>query len=206
MDLGVPLIEYDLVDIDDLRQAMKAQSASYWEIDQVNRAALAGSRPGNAVFFYNDKPAFARKRSMDQLQSGVLNVLRYGNRPLFREVDAIIQNHIKPKFPDCDPIRVQLAELPPREVISPHRDMHILTKMHRLHIPIVTHEDVVFIIQGRRFYLEPGRLYDLNNAVEHSVENNSDVMRIHLLVDMLPNKLARATYHDSESAMRSVVG
>ena len=206
MDLGVPLIRYEKVDISKLEAAMKSQPASYWEIDRVNRVALAGSRPGNAVFFYNDKPAFASRRPIDEIETGILNVLRYSARPLFKEVNAIIQEHIKTEFPDCNPIRVQLAELPPGEVIAPHRDQGILSMIHRLHVPVVTHKDVIFVIQDERFFLEVGQLYDLNNAVKHSVENNSSVMRIHLLVDMLPDRLARVVYHDSEDAMRAAVG
>lgn len=205
MDLGVPLVEYGATDITGLLDAMKAQPADFWLIDRATRVALAGNRPGNAVFFYNDMPTFSKRRPVDQVQTGTLNVLRYGSRPLFKEIDAVIQTQIKQAFPDCEPIRVQLAELPPGQVITPHRDLGILTMIHRLHIPLVTHKDVTFIIDGKRFYLEPGRLYDLNNAVVHSVENKSDVMRVHLLVDMLPKKIAHPAYHDSEDAMRAAV-
>ncbi|MEQ1943006.1 aspartyl/asparaginyl beta-hydroxylase domain-containing protein [Mesorhizobium sp. VNQ89] len=205
MDLGVPLKEYGSADITQLLEVMKAQPDSFWLIDRESRVALAGARPGNAVFFYNDKPAFSKRRPVDEIQTGTLNVLRHVNRPLFKEIEAVIQIFVKPAFPDCHPIRVQLAELPPGQIITPHRDVGILTMIHRLHVPLVTHKDVTFIIQGGRFFLEPGHLYDLNNVVVHSVENKSDVMRVHLLIDMLPSTIARPVYHDSEDAMRAVV-
>lgn len=98
-------------------------------------------------------------------------------------------------------MRVQLAELPPGAVITPHRDIGILSLIHRMHVPLVTHEQVSFIINGQRFFLAEGNLYDLNNAVVHSVENKSDVMRVHLMIDMLPHMVARARYFDTREEM-----
>ena len=84
-------------------------------------------------------------------------------------------------------MRVQLAELPPGQIIAPHKDVGILALIHRMHIPIITHHDVKFIIDNQLFVLEEGVLYDLNNAVMHSVVNKSLVNRFHLLVDLLPH-------------------
>lgn len=205
MDLGVPLKTYGMVDIEPFRRAMEELPYSYWESDRENRVSLAGDRPGNAVFLYNDKPASVPRRTLFEAQSGYVNVLRYAGRPLLDQVDEIIDKYIRPDFPDCDPMRVQLAELPPGQIITPHRDLGILAAIHRLHVPIVTDENVKFIISRQEFYLEPGRLYDLNNVAVHSVENRGNVMRVHLLVDMLPHSLARCRYHDSEAAMQAAV-
>lgn len=206
MDLGKPLEEHGAVDITDLLAKVPHQTEQFWSSDRDNRVALAGDRPGNAVFFYNDAPTCIGGGSLREvLNTGFVNVLRYKSRPLFDEVDALIDREIQPKFPDCDRVRVQLAELPPGQVIEPHVDLGILTRIHRLHVPLITHEGVKFFVKRQPFFLEPGKLYDLNNAVNHSVENNSDVMRIHLLVDMLPNAIGRARYHDSEDAIMAAV-
>lgn len=201
MDLGRPLIEYPAVDVSRLLSAMEHLPPGFWDSDRSSRVKLAGHRPGNAVFYFNDSPPFVERRAIQEAESGIVNVMRYPDRPLFAEIAALLSEAISPHFPDCSPIRVQLAELPRGERISPHRDKGILARIHRLHIPLVTHPDVTFTIDGDDFHLEPGRLYDLNNAVLHSVENRSDVMRIHLMADMLPASLARANYHDAEDAM-----
>jgi hypothetical protein len=205
MDIGKPLIEYGPADITELREQMLLQDKSFWDLDQANRVVLARNRPGNAVFFYNDMPACVDRTTLQEADCGYVNVLRYPGRPLFLEVQGLIEACIAPHFPDCDIMRVQLAELPPSAVITPHRDLHILAAVHRLHIPVVTHPGVKFIIADQSFFLESGFLYDLNNAVLHSVENNSDVMRVHLMVDMMPHALSRARYHDSEGSMISAV-
>jgi Aspartyl/Asparaginyl beta-hydroxylase len=205
MDTGEPLVEYGSVDIADLREKMLLQTPDYWEIDRAARVKLAGHRPGNAVFFYNDMPPCVNRGSLGEVQSGLVNVLRYPSRALFAEVQRLIEAQIAPLFPQCSIMRVQLTELPPGSTIQPHRDVGILALIHRLHVPIVTHDDVKFFIAGQVFSLKPGRLYDLNNVVVHSVENRSDVMRVHLMVDMLPYTVAKARYFDSESSFVSAV-
>jgi len=202
MDLPEPLVKYGPVPITALRQRMLEQPADFWTVDRASRVMLAGDRPGNAVFFYNDMPAAtARPVLAEAKSSGVINVLRYADRPLFAEIQALIDDKLRPLFPNCDVMRVQLAELPPGEVIKPHRDLNILSLIHRMHVPIVTHPMVKFIIAGKTFFLAEGELYDLNNAVVHSVENQSTVMRVHLMIDMLPHSVARARYFDDEATM-----
>jgi hypothetical protein len=201
MDLGVPLVEYGFVGADAVRERMLALPKEFWEIDSKSRTKLAGNRPGNAVFFYNDAPFGIRRNMAAEIATGFLSVRRYQDRPLFAEVSELIATSLQPKFPQCDVMRVQLAELPPGDVIKPHRDVGILSVIHRLHVPIVTDEGVHFMIAGKDFFLAEGELYDLNNAVIHSVENRSNVMRVHLLVDMLPHRVARARYFDNEEEM-----
>ena len=205
MNLGRPLIEYSPTDITELRRQMLQQPASFWLIDRETRVKLAGDRPGNAVFFYNDMPGFVRRSLMNEVKSGFVNVIRSPQRPLFGEIERLIARDVKPHFSNCDVMRIQLAELPPGQIIAPHYDAGILALIHRLHIPLVTHPAVKFIISGKTFYLKEGVLYDLNNVVTHSVENNSDVMRIHILIDMLPHSVARARYHDTEESMLAAI-
>jgi hypothetical protein len=205
MDIGEPLIKYGATKISELREKVLLQPESFWEVDQLNRAALAGDRAGRAVFFYNDMPAFVDRGTLQEAKAGHVNVVRYADRPLFSEIQQLVDTDIKPHFAKCDIMRVQLAELPPGGIITPHRDVNILAAVHRLHVPLVTHKGVKFIIAGQRFFLEEGKLYDLNNVVLHSVENKSDIVRIHLLVDMIPHSIARAHYHATEKAMLSAV-
>ena len=205
MDLGQPIEVYGEVDIVALREKLLALPNSFWQCDRYNRASLAANRPGDAVFFFNDIPTCVNRNILRESGSGFVNVLRYADRPLFEDVTALIERDILPFFPDCDMMRVQVAELPPGEVIEPHRDVGILTRVHRLHVPLVTHKGVKFIIQRQTFFLEEGRLYDLNNAVVHSVVNESDVMRVHLLIDLMPHAVARARYHETEDDILAAV-
>ncbi len=205
MDLGKPLIDYGRVDAGALRSKMLGLPPSFWEADVVSRGNVAGDRPGNAVFFLHPMPPGVRRLILAEARSGWVSVLRYADRPLFAEIRDLVDRHIQPLFPDCDVIWAQLAELPPGGVITPHCDRHILAQVHRLHVPLITHDKVEFMIDGDVFHLKPDTLYDLNNVVTHAVTNHSDVMRIHLLVDMMPHNVARARYFDDEAEMAKVV-
>lgn len=205
MDIGKPLIDHGPIDAGALRNKMLDLPPSFWETDVVSRENVAGDRPGNAVFFFHPMPPGVRRFILAEAQSGTVSVLRYPDRPLFAEIRDLIDSHIQPLFPDCDVIWAQLAELPPGGAITPHCDRHILAQVHRLHVPLVTHDKVEFMIDGGIFHLKPDRLYDLNNVVIHAVTNHSDVMRIHLLVDMMPHSLARARYFDDEGKMAEAV-
>ncbi len=205
MDLGVPLREHGPADIEVLRDQLLRQPMAFWDMDRASRLKNAGKRPGDAVFYYNDMPACISRRPLAEAESGYISVLRYPDRPLFGEIQELIETFILPLFPTCDLMRVQLAQLPPGAVITPHMDTHILALIHRLHVPLVTHDKVKFTIAEQTFFLKEGLLYDLNNTVLHSVENQSDIMRVHLMVDMLPHSVARIRYYDSEEAIKSAV-
>lgn len=202
MDIGQPLIEYRALDISALRDSMPAPADGFWVRDRDTRTALATDRPGNAVYFYNDNPSFAPRSPLDEVAAtGTVSVLRNTSYPLFDIVDALIARHVAPLYPHCDVVQAQLAELPAGAKIRRHRDTDILASLHRLHVPITTNDDVLFTIDGQRFSLAPGVLYELNNVVEHSVHNGGRTMRVHLLVDMMPHALGRALYFDSGKEM-----
>jgi hypothetical protein len=206
MDIGKPLIAYGSVDIEDLRGKMLALPPAFWDMDAASRAKVAGGRPGRAVFLYNPMPPTVRRLMLAEARAnGTVSVLRYPDRPLFDDIRALIDEQIQPLFPDCDPIWAQLAELPPGGVIEPHSDSHILAMVHRLHVPIVTHDKVTFMIDEGAFHLKADTLYDLNNVAVHAVTNESDVMRIHLLVDMMPHSIGRARYFDDLATMAAAV-
>lgn len=206
MDIGKPLIDYGEIDAGDLRRKMLALPPEYWNADTASRTKVAGERPGNAVFFYNPMPPMVRRMILAEARtSGKVSVLRYADRPLFKEIQALIDDHIQPLFPGCDAIWAQLAELPPGGVIAPHSDRHILAQVHRLHVPLVTDNKVEFMIGGETFHLAPDTLYDLNNVMTHAVYNRGEVMRVHLLVDMMPHTIGRARYFDDEAEMAAAV-
>jgi hypothetical protein len=194
MDIGRPLVDFGPVDFAPLRDALETVPQGFWDRDAASRSRLAGDRPGRAVFFYNDAPAGVARSSFAEARSGTVSVLTYPDRPLFEPVRRLIDTAVRPRFPGCDPVRVQLAELPPGCAIAPHADRNLLTMMHRLHVPLVTDANVRFTIDRQVFRLDSGRLYELNNVVVHSVANGGTTNRIHLLIDMLPRSIAQVRY------------
>jgi hypothetical protein len=73
--------------------------------------------------------------------------------------------------------------------IRPHTDGGWFVNTHRVHIPIVTDPRILFSLTDKKFHLERGSIYEINNLVEHGVENPTGIDRVHLMVDMLPNNV-----------------
>jgi hypothetical protein len=85
---------------------------------------------------------------------------------------------------------VMYTKLFPKEKIKPHKDPGFyLSAVHRLHIPIYTNHECMFTIGSDTFHMEEGRLYEISNLLLHSVENNGESERIHLIVDIIPNSV-----------------
>jgi aspartyl/asparaginyl beta-hydroxylase (cupin superfamily) len=82
-----------------------------------------------------------------------------------------------------------LINLPKYKKILPHTDSgseHFF-KNNRLHIPIVTNDNCWFHVSDETKQMKKGEIWEINNSNKvHSVDNDGDSDRIHLLVDFLP--------------------
>src|SRR5262249_44878642 len=54
----------------------------------------------------------------------------------------------------------------------------------RIHVPIVTHEKVVFSLDGERVRWREGELWYGDFSKPHWLRNESDVLRVHLVIDV----------------------
>jgi hypothetical protein len=81
-------------------------------------------------------------------------------------------------------IRVLIVKLKANSNIEPHVDNgYSLMTAKRTHIPIITNSDVTFTVGGETKYLKEGEIWEIDNSKVHSVDNNSDMDRIHLIMD-----------------------
>ena len=80
---------------------------------------------------------------------------------------------------------VRVLFLPPGKKIGEHTDkgFNWNVGMVRLHIPIVTHPDVIFEIGGERCQWKPGEFWFGDFNQPHWLHNQSDVVRVHLVID-----------------------
>jgi len=82
------------------------------------------------------------------------------------------------------PTRVMFNNLNPDATISRHTDNgSLLTQIHRIHLPILTNDDVHFVINDERIIMPVGKLCEINNQRYHSVVNKGTTGRVHLLID-----------------------
>ncbi len=88
------------------------------------------------------------------------------------------------------PRKALLAALPPGSLIYPHRDTasDYFLGSQRIHVPVATSPRVKFFCNGEFFQMLPGEAWSVNNLAPHAVINEDpEVTRVHLIVDVLPD-------------------
>jgi Aspartyl/Asparaginyl beta-hydroxylase len=99
----------------------------------------------------------------------------------------------------CPMARVRISRMAPHSFIGAHRDIgreaaNLAFNQLRLHLPIVTNDKVTFVVGGELFRLLPGRLYYLDFTKLHSVYNDGDEDRIHLILEVKVNDFLRRLF------------
>ncbi|HTL97972.1 MAG TPA: aspartyl/asparaginyl beta-hydroxylase domain-containing protein [Holophagaceae bacterium] len=115
--------------------------------------------------------------------------------PYLREVLAAFR---------CPLQAARLMKLDAGAVIKEHRDAGLCAEEGeaRFHIPVLTHPDVAFVLDGDRLPLQAGECWYLNFNLPHSVRNESQVDRIHLVIDALADDWVRGLLADEKADCR----
>ena len=126
-----------------------------------------------------------------KLQNTTLN-----DEPVMKPINEILE-----KLP-CTYERVRFMKLVAGKVIGKHSDK--IDKdiesgnIVRIHVPIRTNEDVIFTLYenardkiGNEHNLKTGHFYYTDVSKPHAVRNNSNIDRIHLVVDCHANSALR---------------
>lgn len=88
------------------------------------------------------------------------------------------------------PLRsVRLMQLKAGSSIKPHRDhgLGLAYGQARLHVPVHTHPDVQFIVEGHVIPMAAGELWYFNADATHEVVNRGTQDRTHLVIDCIAN-------------------
>lgn len=81
-------------------------------------------------------------------------------------------------------IRAKLLRLLAGEEIAESRDSSFsLTHSHRVHVPIITNDQVRFTVGRETMHIPEGEIYEINNRRLHSVHNQGDEPCVHLVLD-----------------------
>lgn len=100
---------------------------------------------------------------------------------------------------------VRLLRLTPGSALLEHTD-HEYTDDDgtvRLHIPVVTNPDVVFLLNGTRVVMDAGTAWVLRLADPHSVANRGTTDRVHMLVDLVMDAGLETMLREAASTSRS---
>ena len=77
------------------------------------------------------------------------------------------------------------ARLAAGGTIAPHTDgagSNLVT--HKIHVPLITNPDALFLAGGVWTHLEAGQAYEVNNIGRHGVVNRGAQDRIHLIFEV----------------------
>ncbi len=102
---------------------------------------------------------------------------------------------------------VRLLRLGAGGVIRPHRDAGLALEDRqaiRLHVPVVTHAQVAFTLEGETIPLDAGTCWYINVNLTHAVHNASAVDRIHLVMDLEVNPWLWDLLHRPDCVRRFV--
>jgi hypothetical protein len=108
----------------------------------------------------------------------------------------------------CPKEVVRILFLPPNGHIKDHFDFHTSFQfgLLRLHIPIITHADVVFTIGGQRMNWEAGELWYGDFSKVHSVKNDSPIVRAHMVIDVQINDFVLSLFPEDFISRRRAEG
>jgi Aspartyl/Asparaginyl beta-hydroxylase len=93
----------------------------------------------------------------------------------------------------CPILAVRIMKLAAGSRIKEHTDHDLAAELGtaRLHIPVVTNDGVDFKLNGTKVVLAEGDCWYLRLSDPHSVENNGETDRVHLVVDVRVNPWLR---------------
>jgi hypothetical protein len=100
--------------------------------------------------------------------------------------------------------RIRLMRLEPGTNIHEHRDPGDSWALGqvRMHVPIITHDEVYFYLDGQRLIMQPGELWYCDFSRPHRVSNRSPIARVHLVLDLVANDWLRGMFPTESLAER----
>lgn len=84
--------------------------------------------------------------------------------------------------------KVLFIRLSSSKNIDKHVDVgDYLESIRRHHVPIITNDNVSFVVGNETKTMRIGEIWEVNNNKMHEVLNAGDDERVHLLIDIIPN-------------------
>jgi hypothetical protein len=125
-------------------------------------------------------------------QSGLVNDITSFPNKEYLNTNLLDRCHYFKEIMDwfqCEKEAVRLLRLDPQSEIKEHMDNDTSYEdgFFRIHIPIVTNDNVFFYVDKKRVPMKMGECWYANFQLPHSVENKSTEPRIHFTLDCIRN-------------------
>jgi hypothetical protein len=151
-----------------------------WFMNDSRQNATKYHKETNSVFIYDHDAVW----SVGEGYNLIVNDSQSEMAELISDIVKSLEEFHDGKVGKC-----LFIKLPAHKDVMKHLDrMDYLGVVRRHHIAIETNDDVLFSVNGEEKNMKVGECWEINNSFLHGVENNGDTDRIHLMLDILPNK------------------
>lgn len=94
-------------------------------------------------------------------------------------------------------IRCEFIKLFANSEVLKHTDGGaLLHYSRRVHIPLITSPEITFTVMSDTIHMQVGSWYEINNQMPHGVNNPSNLDRVHIIIDILPDEMLQLTHKE----------
>jgi hypothetical protein len=176
MNFNGNFIRIGRVDVNPLLEIVLRQTEADWNADASRQQAFEVHRHTKSIPLIYDRDF----RHSNPTRRAKFFECQHVLEPIFAMIAGVYAD-------EGQVIRCLLARLAPGGAIPAHVDSgYSLRHSHRVHIPVITHDKVSFVIAGEEVRMAEGEAWEINNCRPHAVANHGDAARVHLIVDWAP--------------------
>ena len=168
--------DYDTSDIYDHIKEFKEE----WSLNTTRQEKYEVHSKTNSFFIYDHsdtwKPNDKYEMTKECLDEKIIKLVS----PIVKELEKIHDGKVG---------KTLFIKLPSGKQVDKHADGgYYLNTVRRHHIAIKTNLDVDFYVGKEKINMKVGECWEINNSRTHHVDNKGMEDRIHLLIDIIPNK------------------
>lgn len=178
MKIDTPLKDLGSIDIENLKSCILNQDEAAWQENTLRQQAYkVHAQTETLVMIFCDDENWP---NIDVTKEAGWSRIAEAALPVMHQ---IIDSHYEK---GGTIIRAMAARLKAGGRIRPHIDhLNTFRISHRIHIPITTNDRVRFMLDGRPYQMEVGRVYEINNQLTHGVINSGKEDRINFIFDYI---------------------
>jgi len=156
-----------------------------WYLDTSRQETLDPLKGTLTYFLKNYDPAW---KTTDVYNTKI----NYTGSEIWKLVDPIV-NSLE-LIHDGKAGRVMISKLLSEEDVERHFDPgQYAGVVRRNHVPIQTNDGVIFSVADQFINMKEGECWEINNNKSHGIKNKYKLDRIHLIIDIIPNKYIHLT-------------
>lgn len=169
-------------DVSKIKERLNAYSAE-WFINSSRQDTYGVHKETNSVFLYDHPAIWSVLEPFTPTESNHDPIMKQLLASIIKELETVHDGKVG---------KCLFIKLPAEKSVGAHTDkMDYLGAVRRHHIAIQTNDDVLFFVNGESKNMKVGDCWEINNSLEHAVANNGKTDRIHLLVDIMPNRFIK---------------